>query len=316
MPSLKINIMHLSEFFHRFSAAVLALMLVGAALAVGALTLLFTASTAPHETQAAVADSFPSAVTLSPNTLLAKAAIIYDPTDGRILFAKDANESLPLASLTKLMTTQVVLANVSPNTQVRITPEDLAPGGDWNGGLAVGDTVSVGNLLRVGLIASSNDAITAAINSVGPDYLIKMNALAQSLGLSKTYFLNPTGLDIDQNTSGAYGSAFDIARLAAHFYEYYPDYLELTEQGSVSSASGEESIEHSATAAPILSTPGFIAAKTGYTDLAGGNLMVVFDIEVGHPLISVVLGSTEDGRFTDTLALINAARAAAATSTP
>jgi len=53
--------------------------------------------------------------------------------------------------------------------------------------------------------------------------------------------------------------------------------------------------------------PGFIAGKTGYTDLAGGNLVVVFDVEPGQPLIAVALGSTQEGRFSDIRALINAA---------
>ena len=59
--------------------------------------------------------------------------------------------------------------------------------------------------------------------------------------------------------------------------------------------------------APLQNIPGFIGAKTGYTDLAGGNLVAVFDIDIGHPLIAVVLGSTEEGRFTDIETLINAA---------
>jgi D-alanyl-D-alanine carboxypeptidase len=64
------------------------------------------------------------------------------------------------------------------------------------------------------------------------------------------------------------------------------------------------------TAEPILEFPGLIGAKTGYTDLAGGNLVVAFDLEIGHPVIAVVLGSTQEGRFTDMRALIEAARIA------
>jgi D-alanyl-D-alanine carboxypeptidase (penicillin-binding protein 5/6) len=304
--------MSIPPFFYKFSAGLLAIVLVVGALSVGALTLIFSL----HPKSAAMAQAsviFPSTLTLDPNALLAKAAILYDPTDGRVLFAKDANESLPMASLTKMMTAQVILQNVSPNTQVQVTAADLAPGGDWNGGLAVGDTVSIGNLLTVGLIASSNDAITAAVTSVGPDYLTKMNALAQTLGLSKMYFNNATGLDIDQETSGAYGSAYDVARLAANFYHNYPQYFELTQQADVSAAG--QTTKHAATAAPLLSTPGLLAAKTGYTDLAGGNLVAVFDIEVGHPLIAVVMGSTEDGRFADMSTIINAARSAATAPT-
>lgn len=63
-----------------------------------------------------------------------------------------------------------------------------------------------------------------------------------------------------------------------------------------------------ATALPLSSLPGFVGAKTGYTDLAGGNLVVIFDIEIGHPLVAVVLGSTEQGRFDDIRTLAHAIR--------
>ncbi len=301
--------MRLPRHLHIAIAAVLAVALVGAAFAVGAVIMLSSKKPAPAAVAAAVV-LFPSAPSISPDSLLARAAIIYDPTDGRVLFAKDADESLPLASLTKLMTAEVVLGNVSPDTMVTITKEDLAPGGDWDGGLKLGDKVSVGSLLKIGLIASSNDAITAAASAVGEGYVAKMNTEAASMGLSKTRFFNPTGLDIDANTAGAYGSVFDVARLAANFYAHYPQYFELTRNQSVSVERDGEQQLGTATAAPLLTTPGFIAAKTGYTDLAGGNLVALFDVEVGHPLVAVVLGSTRDGRFDDMLALIKAARAA------
>jgi D-alanyl-D-alanine carboxypeptidase len=299
--------MRIHKSLHVISAATLAIILVVVAFLAGAIVLLFFL-TRPAPIKAAQLPPFPTSVNIAPASLLATAAIIYDPTDGRILFAKDPDQALPLASLTKLMTAQVILGSVSPDTDVTITAADLAPGGDWNGGLKVGDVVSVASLLKVALIASSNDAIASAVSSVGPDYLAKMNASAQSMGLTNMYFLNPTGLDIDATTSGAYGSAYDVARLAANFYAHYPQYFELTEAPNVSVERDGQALSGVATAAPLLATPGFIAAKTGYTDLAGGNLVVVFDVEIDHPLVAVVLGSTEDGRFTDMLSLIKAAR--------
>ncbi len=53
---------------------------------------------------------------------------------------------------------------------------------------------------------------------------------------------------------------------------------------------------------------GLIASKTGYTDLSGGNLVVAFDAGLNHPIIVTVLGSSQEGRFSDTLKLINEAR--------
>lgn len=249
---------------------------------------------------------YPSLMSISPDKIKSKAAIVYDPQQQRILFQKNAAASLPLASLTKLMSAQTILNAVSTDTQITITRDDLKPEGDW--GFAPGDKVTLSDLIKMALVASSNDAAAAAAASLGADYLNQMNLTAGKLGLTNTYFLNPTGLDLSEDTSGAYGSAYDVARLAAAFMKQYPQYFELTTQKSVSIQDGDRVLSATATALPLLSIPGFIGAKTGYTDLAGGNLVAAFDIDIGHPLIVVVLGSTEEGRFTDIETLINAAR--------
>jgi D-alanyl-D-alanine carboxypeptidase (penicillin-binding protein 5/6) len=249
-------------------------------------------------------------ISLNADAVQAKAAVIYDPTTGQVLWQKDANEELPLASLTKLMTAQTVLSTESPQTSVVVTNEDLLQGGDaGDEGFAAGQTFALGNLVRFGLIASSNDAMQAAAGSLGPDYIDDINAAAAELGLTKMHFINPTGLDESTTLAGAYGSAYDVARLAAIFYQKYPQYFENTTQATGTLAVEDGTLAATATAAPLDSIPGFVAAKTGYTDLAGGNLVAVFDIDIGHPLVVVALGSTEDGRFSDIKTLISAARA-------
>lgn len=266
-----------------------------------------------HAAPAQTASAFPPDVTLNPDALIAKSAIIYDPTDGRVLYDKDDNTSRPLASITKLMTAQAILSTESTNQYITITPQDISYDGYW--GFKVGDVVKLQDLLRFGLVASSNDAMAAAATSLGGNYLDEMNQDAGELGLSHTYFLNPTGLDLTASTSGAYGSAGDVALLAASFLRKYPQYFELSTEPTVSIPDGDRTISAKATEVPIQNIPGFIGAKTGYTDLAGGNVVVAYDIEIGHPLIAVVLGSTEKGRFTDIETLIDASRAAAASET-
>ncbi len=250
---------------------------------------------------------FPMPITLQAEQLRARSAIVYDPTSGRILFAKNKDEQLPLASLTKLMTAEVVLQQKTPTTSVRIVQSDLNHGGNW--GLKAGDVLSLSNLLKLGLIASSNDAMVAAAGSLGEHYLDVMNQTARDLGLNQTYFLNPTGLDESATTAGAYSTVYDVARLAALFYKKHPHYFELTKQPSVSYSSDAGTLSFAATAAPLFTIPGLVGAKTGYTDLAGGNLVAIFDIEIGHPLVAVVLGSTQKERFADIETLVHAARA-------
>ncbi len=154
--------------------------------------------------------------------------------------------------------------------------------------------------------------MSAAAAALGASYMADLNKTAGTLGLSHTYFLNSTGLDLSANTSGAYGSASDVARLAAAFMHDYPTYFELSTKQSVTvpvrSGTTIRQVTAEATALPILDIPGIIGAKTGYTTLAGGNLVVAFDEDINHPLIAVVLGSSEEGRFTDIRTLIQAAR--------
>lgn len=254
----------------------------------------------------ASAANYPEKITLAPEALTAKSAVVYDPTTKRILYSKNPNMQLPLASLTKLMAAAAVLAAREENTYVAITLDDLAPEGDWD--LHVGEEWPLRDLVTFGLVASSNDAIAAAAASMGGSVIDSMNSAAKDLGLSHTYFLNPTGLDEDLETAGGYGTAHDMALLTEVFLEKFPAFFEATAKPVVVIQNGDHVIQADSTAEPILTIPGLIGAKTGYTDLAGGNLVAAFDIELGHPLIIAVLGSTREGRFEDVKTLLNALR--------
>ena len=246
------------------------------------------------------------AVALDPSALQARAAVLYDLQGGRVLYQKNANEQLPLASLTKLMAAQTVLSVKEPATPVLITQADVRTEG--NSGMRAGETMTLGDLITLALVASSNDAIMAAAGSLGGDPIAKMNATARGLGLTKTVFYNPTGLDVNTNQAGAYGSAYDVARLAALFYADHPDFFELTTLPDVQVDGGNKEIDLVSTTVPLRSIPGFVAAKTGYTDLAGGNVVAVFDLEPGRTVVAAGLGSTHKGRVDDMKILIKAAR--------
>ena len=238
--------------------------------------------------------------------IIGKAALLYDPTTNEILFSKNAQARLPLASLTKLMTAQTSLATLSPATLVVITQADIQPEGDQ--GFRPGDTVSLHDLVAFALVASSNDAIAAAANVLGTNSQAQINAAASGLGLANSSFFNPTGLDQNSITAGGYGSAYDVAKLATGFYKNYPEYFELTQRPNISIQAGGRVLTATATMTPLQDIPGFVGAKTGYTDLAGGNLVAIFNLDIGHPVVAVVLGSTEAGRFQDIRTMITAVR--------
>ncbi len=248
-----------------------------------------------------------------PPHVTAQSAIIYDVPSGTVLYAKNEAVQLPLASITKLMTAVVVRETLQSDDVIAIAPEALERDGD--SGLLAQQLWRVGSLLDLTLVESSNDgaqalALAAAspirtkYPGASPDAFVwRMNDLAQTLGLTQTYYLDPTGLDVSDTMASAYGSALDVAHLIAYMVKAYPDLLSATSERSI------EVSDASGTTYTVLNTdkatdiPGLIGGKTGYTDLAGGNLAIVFDADIGHPVIVVALHSTKEGRFEDVRAL-------------
>jgi D-alanyl-D-alanine carboxypeptidase len=98
-----------------------------------------------------------------------------------------------------------------------------------------------------------------------------MNDLAKNLGLSHTYFLNVSGLDLSTTQAGAYGSAHDVARLFGYAASTSPNMFEQTARNKISiRATTGETVTALNTDEALASFPGLIVGKTGYTDLAEG----------------------------------------------
>lgn len=254
----------------------------------------------------------------SSTTIEARAAYVWDVRSGKILFNKNGDEALPIASVTKLMTALVAYELLSATDTVKISEEALNVEGD--DGLLLGETFSSQNISDLMLIASSNDGATAlalaAGRSIGGSgdplelFIRAMNVRATELGLTNTKYSNVTGLDLDTVRAGAKGSARDMATLMEYILKNYPEMVSLTKMSSVRilNKSGEYHLVNN-TNEIVGEIPSLIASKTGYTDLAGGNLVVAFDAGFNHPVVVSVLGSSFEGRFSDVLTLVTKARA-------
>ena len=134
-----------------------------------------------------------------------------------------------------------------------------------------------------------------------------MNIKAEELGLRTLSFKNPTGLDVSITEPGAIGSAKDVSLLMEHILKEYPELLEATTRGGarIYNSQGEyHDVEN--TNEVLYAIPNLIGSKTGYTDLAGGNLTIAFDAGMNRPIIITVLGSTREERFSDALRLVRA----------
>ncbi len=239
--------------------------------------------------------------------LEAQSAYVFDLSSEQIIYSKNADQPLPLASLTKLMTALLAYELPSPGV-ITVRARDLKTEGE--SGLVVGEKWYLKNLIDFMLVKSSNDAavsISSAVGSfTGSDFVVQMNKRAGELGLSTTRFSNSTGLDESPNVAGAYGSARDVSTLMGYIYKRYPNLLEATRYDKITLLSLDRPhLVHNSNISASY-TPLIVASKTGFTDLAGGNLAVIFEAGPTHPFIVVVLGSTYEGRFKDVDKLVSA----------
>jgi D-alanyl-D-alanine carboxypeptidase (penicillin-binding protein 5/6) len=250
-------------------------------------------------------------------SLNAEAVYVYDTVTGKTLFSKNEEAQLPLASVTKVMTA-LVASGVPENTRVSVSLEDVANG---PGGLSVGEKWNLKNLLDYTLVISSNSGASAIAGAIGAVlqnengwkggseevFVEKMNETAKDLRMEQTFYLNPSGLDENTELSGAYGSAKDMAILFDYILKTAPSLLSATTHNSLKFDS-IDGVSHLAVNTNTITqtVPGLMASKTGYTDLANGNLVIAFDVGPMHPVIIAVLGSTQEGRFTDIEKLVNA----------
>jgi serine-type D-Ala-D-Ala carboxypeptidase (penicillin-binding protein 5/6) len=251
-----------------------------------------------------------------PDAIEAKAAYVYDVRTKTVLFAKNENTRLPLASLTKVMSALVALDTSPSYGTITITLNALKAEGD--SGLLVDEKWSLGRLLDFSLTTSSNDGMRAVALSLGAlsradatseeiinDFVGEMNLKASELGLQNTYFWNETGLDESDFKGGAYGTARDMSMLVEYVLAYHPELFIATRE-SLSTLQSIDNYPHVAKNTNIIANeiPKLLASKTGFTNTAGGNLIIAFDPELGRPIIISILGSTEKGRFEDARALI------------
>ena len=236
----------------------------------------------------------------------AKAVYVLDSKLEKEIYSVNGDVPLPFASIAKIMTAVCALDALGRDGRVLIEKGDVDPLGRLV--LRAGESWKAKDLVSYMLVESSNDAARALARAAGgePSIVSCMNKRADELGLYDTKFANGTGLDI-ADSPGAYGSAHDATRLLYRAMILYPDIFEKTgkESYNMMSDSGRE-YKVKNTDRVTGEIMGFVASKTGLTDLAGGNLVYAMNVGLGHVIIVAILGSTEEGRFADAILLSNA----------
>ncbi len=253
---------------------------------------------------------------LSEQNIIAPSAYVYDLKNERVLYEKDATTVRPLASITKLMTA-LIAHELAPQDK-KIAIPLAATMLESASGLKEDELFNRDSATTYALIASSNDSAYALADAVGktldPDhpqkaFVTAMNIRAEELELASLKFLNPTGLDISQTEAGAFGNAKDVSLLVKYLLSKYPEMFSISAEttAQIPNASGNKH-QIKNTNQIINQIPTLLGSKTGYTDLAGGNLTLAFDAGYNRPIIITILGSTYDGRFRDMVTLVKAVR--------
>ncbi len=240
-----------------------------------------------------------------PPEIAATSYILIDALTGQIIVEENADEPLPPASLTKIMTAYIAVeeimnGNMSLADQVHISEKAWRMEGSKMF-VGVNSQVSVEDLLRGIIIQSGNDASVAIAEHIAGSedaFADMMNQYGEILGMSNTFFMNSSGLDTEvyYNTM----SARDLSLLAqatiSRHEDYYPMYAEREFTYNGIRQTNRNSL--------LFRDRNVDGMKTGWTDAAGYCLVASAERD-GMRLISVVMGtSSEDSRAIETQKLM------------
>ncbi len=228
--------------------------------------------------------------------LLAAAVSVYNITQDKKIYSKNDNVELPIASLAKIMTIATGMSNFQKGEVISLTPEAIYQAGDF--GLFAFEKWKIEDLAKITLISSANDG--AYMFGLREQFLDEVNLKVKRLGATHTKFLNSTGLDIDSEHAGVFSTAEDVNTMAAYLRLAYPEISGVTALPEIKLTS-HSGFEHSFKNTNIIldKIPDLLFSKTGFTDVAGGSLVVIFKDKKGDEIAVTVLGSTFEGRFTD-----------------
>jgi D-alanyl-D-alanine carboxypeptidase len=263
------------------------------------------ASSSPPEISALIPSQYKAEAPQIVNQITARAYIIGNAMTGHVYMSSNSTAVLPVASMSKLITTIAATDTMSPTTTITITPEESNVPPD-SSNLTAGETFTLKELLYPLLLNSSNVAAEAiASSSDRAAFLDLMSSYAWEVGMPTAFFADPSGID-----PGNHASAADMLALARYLYVYRPDILALTRivhEGVATTSDHGGHIFDSIH--PFVNDPRFIGGKTGRTPEAGETMMTILRID-SQPIVFIVMGSYYGRRESDTDLLIQKFEAA------
>ncbi|HZW13232.1 MAG TPA: D-alanyl-D-alanine endopeptidase [Noviherbaspirillum sp.] len=237
-------------------------------------------------------------MTRDPLALKSNAALVIDQNTAQVLFEKNSNVALPIASLTKLMTALVVIeARQNMDEVLEVTADDIDRERNSSSRLRVGALMTRADMLHIALMSSENRAASA----LGRHYpgglsafVAAMNAKAKMLGMKDTYFVDSTGL-----SSRNVASARDLAKLVVAAYQH-PIIRDFSTDPGYAVSTGRYQLNYM-NSNRLVKNPSWDIGlqKTGYITEAGRCLVMQARID-GRPVVMVFLDSKgKDSRLAD-----------------
>jgi D-alanyl-D-alanine carboxypeptidase len=233
--------------------------------------------------------------------LVAKSVYVFDESDNKVLYEKDAFVSMPVASITKLVSVKCALDTLGIDTYIDVPRSIFRDSLPTEGYMT--DTLTVKNLAIMTLIESSNTGAEILAEKIGMQQIVGcMNREMQESDLLESKFYNVTGLDINFDIGGGYSSAENVVRILQSVVRAYPgiytktansDYDITTKNGTIHRVINTNAVSNELV--------GLLASKTGFTNLAGGNLTFVLNTNNNHNVYVSLLGGTQESRFNDAL---------------
>ncbi|GAC1651384.1 MAG: hypothetical protein NVS4B12_22110 [Ktedonobacteraceae bacterium] len=249
----------------------------------------------------------------SPPTLTSSTAYLEDMDTGNVLVNINGEKTVPMASITKIMTAVIAIQTGNLDQGIIIKQDAVDEVTLYNGSsafLKVGDVVSLKDLLYGLMLPSGDDAAIAIADGLAgtPDKFVqRMNLFAHRLHLYQTHYTNPDGLTPDNQTNpNHYTTAADLIRLARYAMSL-PLFAQIVQTPTYTLAATGRHLRYTwkTTNDLLITYTGMTGIKTGHTVEAGYCLLFAAT-KAGHHLIGVVLHSdTSEGRFDDAKALLD-----------
>jgi serine-type D-Ala-D-Ala endopeptidase (penicillin-binding protein 7) len=236
-------------------------------------------------------------------------AVIVDGKVEKVLQEKNPDLVLPIASISKLLTTVAVKENINIKTEVTVTPEYIGLEESYFV-IEPNRKYLVKDLMANALIASDNDSARLLAGIFNESVFIeKINTKARELDMLHTSFVNSSGLDTKDpvNDGLNVSTVNDLVKLIIYMENKHRDLLALTRNKEFNFCDTNNFCKVIKNTNKLLDLEDFpldiVAGKTGTTDLALKNLLLLTKVYDDTYIVSIVLGSEDN--FADTLSLIN-----------